>query len=57
MTVLPELLRAFADYRMLIYAIVLILVMLVTNNPTMRALLTNLVPGRRGGHQKGGAQA
>ena len=57
LTVLPELLRAFADYRMLIYAIVLILVMLVTNNPTMRALLTNLIPGRRGGRQKGGASA
>lgn len=30
---LPELLRDFADYRMLLYAIVLILVMLATNNP------------------------
>ena len=56
LTVLPELLRAFADYRMLIYAIVLILVMLVTNNPTMRALLGKLVP-RRSGRQKGGAAA
>ena len=53
LTVLPELLRAFADYRMLIYAIVLILVMLITNNPTMRALFTKLVP-RRGAGQKGG---
>ncbi|MEG0441183.1 MAG: branched-chain amino acid ABC transporter permease, partial [Oscillospiraceae bacterium] len=32
LTVLPELLRQFDDYRMLVYAIVLILVMLVTNN-------------------------
>ena len=32
LTVLPELLRAFNDYRMLVYAIVLILVMLATNN-------------------------
>lgn len=32
LTILPELLRAFANYRMLIYAIVLILVMLATNN-------------------------
>ena len=54
---LPELLRAFADYRMLIYAIVLILVMLVTNNPTMRALLTKLIPRRGGAQQKGGAEA
>ena len=33
LTVLPELLRAFQDYRMLVYAIVLILVMLITNSP------------------------
>ena len=32
LTVLPELLRQFQDYRMLVYAIVLILVMLITNN-------------------------
>ena len=31
--VLPEALRQFSDYRMLVYAIVLILVMLATNNP------------------------
>ena len=31
--VLPEALREFSDYRMLVYAIVLILVMLITNNP------------------------
>lgn len=55
LTVLPELLRAFSDYRMLIYAIVLILVMLVTNNPTMRSLFARLVPRRRGEGQKGGA--
>ena len=34
LTILPEALRQFADYRMLVYAIVLILVMLATNNPT-----------------------
>ena len=33
--VLPEALRQFSDYRMLVYAIVLILVMLATNNPTL----------------------
>ena len=42
LTVLPELLRAFADYRMLVYAIVLILVMIATNNPTIRAWLIRL---------------
>ena len=35
LTILPEALREFADYRMLVYAIVLILVMLATNNPTL----------------------
>ncbi|MBQ9346073.1 MAG: branched-chain amino acid ABC transporter permease [Oscillibacter sp.] len=38
LTVLPELSRAFGDYRMLAYAIVLILVMLATNNPQVKAL-------------------
>lgn len=33
---LPELLREFSDYRMLVYAIVLILVMLAKNNPTAK---------------------
>ena len=36
--VLPELLRDFYDYRMLIYAIVLILVMLATNSSFFRNL-------------------
>jgi branched-chain amino acid transport system permease protein len=40
LTVLPELLRTFRNYRMLIYAIILILIMLVRNNPTLRQLLT-----------------
>ena len=40
LTVLPELLRAFADYRMLVYAIVLILVMLATNNATLRSWIS-----------------
>lgn len=39
---LPELLREFADYRMLIYAIVLILVMLATNS-TKAKLITESV--------------
>jgi len=36
LTLLPELLREFSDYRMLVYAVVLILVMLGTNNPKLR---------------------
>lgn len=44
LTILPEALRGFDDYRMLIYAVVLILVMLATNNPQLKALLTKLIP-------------
>ena len=40
--VLPEALRQFSDYRMLVYAIVLILVMLATNNDTFKAVLGRL---------------
>ncbi len=47
LTVLPELLRAFADYRMLVYAIILILVMLVTNNNTLHFALQRINPFRR----------
>ncbi len=36
LTILPEMLREFSDYRMLIYAIVLILVMLATNSPQFK---------------------
>ena len=42
LTVLPEVLREFADYRMLVYAVVLILVMIFTNNPTTRAIANRL---------------
>ncbi len=52
LTILPELLREYADYRMLVYAIVLILVMLATNNPTLKNLLGEL-PRRL--QKKGGA--
>ena len=47
LTVLPELLRKFSDYRMLVYAIVLILVMLATNSPQIKALLEKLRPRRK----------
>ncbi len=40
LTILPELLREYADYRMLVYAIVLIAVMLVTNNPKIKPMAT-----------------
>lgn len=53
LTILPEALRQFSDYRMLVYAIVLILVMLTTNNPTLRSYLDRAkaaVTGKR--HEK-----
>ena len=46
--VLPEALREFADYRMLVYAVVLILVMLLTNNKQIRSLLGKIIPKGKG---------
>ena len=46
LTVLPELLRSFADYRMLVYAIVLVLVMLGTNNAQLKNLIAKIIPTR-----------
>ena len=43
LTVLPEMLREFGNYRMLIYAIVLILVMLVSNNPMLKSLMGDII--------------
>ena len=48
LTILPEALRGSDKYRMLIYAVVLILVMLGTNSPRLRALIERLRPRRRG---------
>lgn len=42
LTVLPEMLRSFSDYRMLVYAIVLILVMIVTNSSGVRQLVARI---------------
>ena len=42
LTVLPELLRQFQDYRMLVYAIVLILVMIITNNAKAMSFLKKI---------------
>ena len=54
---LPELLRGIADYRMLIYAIILIAVMLLTNNMKVRAFIDTAaanirsrLAGRKGGN-------
>ena len=37
--VLPEALREFADYRMLVYAAILIIVMLATNNDQLKTFI------------------
>ena len=47
-----EALRGFADYRMLIYAIVLIFVMLATNNPQAKAFFQKLLPHHRASAEK-----
>ncbi|MDD2580258.1 MAG: branched-chain amino acid ABC transporter permease [Clostridia bacterium] len=52
LTILPELLRAFNDYRMLIYAVILILVMLTSNNDQLRHLLGRITGVVRHGSKK-----
>ena len=42
LVLLPELLRSLQDYRMLIYAIVLILIMLITNNEKVKTMTKSL---------------
>jgi len=41
--VLPELLRSLANYRMLIYSIVLILMMLITNNERLKTIFNKVL--------------
>ncbi len=53
LTILPEVLRAFSDYRMLVYAIVLIVVMLATNSPLLRNLVERIRPKKKA-EAKGG---
>ena len=55
LTVLPEVLREFADYRMLVYAVVLILVMIFTNNSTIRAFADRLISPVKALFRKRGA--
>ena len=47
LTILPEALRQFSDYRMLVYAVVLIFVMLATNNDALKSLAARVIPWRR----------
>ena len=47
LTILPEKLRFLQNYRMLAYAILLILVMLLSNNPLVKALWRKLFHGQK----------
>ena len=47
LTILPEKLRQFSDYRMLLYAIILIITMLGTNNNEIKSFFAKLNPFRR----------
>jgi len=55
LTILPEMLREFSDYRMLVYAIVLILVMLFTNSPLIKNILGRIRPGKKEEAKEGDA--
>ena len=47
LTILPEKLREFSEYRMLLYAIVLIVMMLATNNAEIKDFISRFNPFRR----------
>lgn len=47
LTVLPEALRGFDNYRMLVYAVILIVVMIATNNEDVRTLFSKIIPKRK----------
>ena len=47
LTILPEKLREFSDYRMLLYAIILIITMLGTNNSEIKSFFAKLNPFKR----------
>ena len=59
LTILPEVLRAFSNYRMLVYAVVLIVVMLATNSPLLSnaagklSALRRCLPGQKNAGKDG----
>ena len=57
LTILPEALRQFSDYRMLVYAIVLILVMIGTNNDSLKNLVVRVFPKRKTSEEEVSADA
>lgn len=50
--VLPEVLRPVRDYRMLVYAVVLIVMMLATNSSGVKNLLQKIIPHRKEKEEK-----
>ena len=54
LTILPERLRFLQNSRMLAYAVLLILAMLLSNNPTMKNLWKKLIPRRKAGREEEG---
>ena len=52
-TILPEVLRGLSDYRMLIYAVVLIVMMILNASPRFAAFKENVVVQLRGKRSKG----
>ena len=56
LTILPEKLRQFSEYRMLLYAVVLIVMMLATNNAEIKSFLSGLNPFRHIRHKEEAGQ-
>lgn len=54
--ILPEELRGFADFRMLAYAIVLISVMLITNNARIKGYISEIKAKRKSGENRKGGE-
>jgi len=52
LVLLPELLRGLQDYRMIIYSIILILTMILSNNEKVRTFLADLRGRLTGGRAK-----
>ncbi len=50
--ILPEMLREFSQYRMLLYAIILILVMVLGNNPVLKGWVNRLLQRLRVGEER-----
>lgn len=52
--ILPEMLRSLSDYRMIVYSIVLIAMMLITNNSKLKEIFTVVTEKIKSNFKKGG---